>query len=186
MRGHQERRKDLRSVALRFSASLCVFHGTCKLFRSSALGGTSGPRSATGDVERTGTVLSPRHAKRQHEADDRVGEAIERQAFVHGLEALAKQGLCNEASRVERRILEQPDGRSPPVAGMRLPGETPSGPGQNGGRRQAAMFEAAGRRGGLKRSSGLGVTRSPWADKNALNRYAVEVAWMRRRPCGRV
>lgn len=138
MRGHQERRKDLRSVVLRFSAWLCAFRGMCLSLRSSPLGGTSGPRSATGDAERTGTVLSPRQAKRQHEADDRVGEAIERQAFVHGLEALAKQGMCNEASRVERRILERPDGRSPPVAGMRLPGETPSGPGRTavvGGRR---------------------------------------------------
>ena len=45
-------------------------------------GGTSEPRSVIGDVERT-SLLSPRHAKRQHQANDRAGEAIERQAFVH-------------------------------------------------------------------------------------------------------
>jgi hypothetical protein len=99
-------------------------------------------RSAIGKVERTAR-LSPRHAKRQHEANDRAGESVERQAFVHRFEALAVQGMSNEASRVEGRVLERSDGQSLPVVGMRPPRQTPSGRRKNGGRRRAPMFEAA-------------------------------------------
>ena len=62
---------------------------------------------------------------------------------MHRLEALAVQGMANEASRVERRVLERSDGRSVPVVGMRPPWQTPSAWRKNGGRRRGSMFEAA-------------------------------------------
>jgi hypothetical protein len=62
---------------------------------------------------------------------------------VHRFEALAVQGMSNEASRVERRVLERSDGRGLPVVGTRPPRQTPSGRRKNGSRRRGSMFEAA-------------------------------------------
>ena len=73
-----------------------------------------------------------RHPERQHQADDRIGEAVERKAFVHRFDALAEQRVSDKASRIERRVLEGADSRGSPVVRARRPGKTPARPRQSG------------------------------------------------------
>ena len=87
--------------------------------------------------------LPSRHAEGQHRANDRPGQPIERQAFVHQLGAFAEEIVRHEASGIERGVLEGADHTGPRVVGARRPRQAPARRRQDGRRRRASLLEAA-------------------------------------------
>jgi hypothetical protein len=96
-----------------------------------------------GDKDLAGQRTPTRHTEGQHGANDRVGHAIERQAFMHGDGAFAKKYRFYERTCVEGCVLERLDKPRGAFARACLPSNPPQRPGKWATRGRVEILDAA-------------------------------------------